>query len=128
MRKICAAIAVSAAGLILLASSANAHGHGGGARSLHFAHQFRFGHHFDGFRRWPPGVGWGLLGGGGWWWPDGGFTDVPTYYSPDSFVGNGPPATVFIRVPQGCHFTQETATVPSEAGGTREITIKRCSR
>jgi hypothetical protein len=91
MRKIWAAIAVSAAGLILLASSANAHGHGGGARSLHFAHQFRLGHFHGGFRHWP-------LYGIGWWSLDGGLTDVPPYYAPDSFVGYRPPATVFIEV------------------------------
>jgi len=59
-----------------------------------------------------------------------GFVDVPPY-SPDvlSSMGYFPPMAYFLAGSPyvlNCRRSQETVTVPSEEGGTRQIVVRRC--
>ncbi len=80
-----------------------------------------------GYRRWEGYGGWGIwpyVAFGGW--PlDSGLGAAPLYA-----LSYGLPAPVFVlrAAPRAlsCHRSQETRTVPSEEGGTRQITIRRC--
>jgi hypothetical protein len=94
--------------IVLLAPferAANARGYGFGARSWYFAlhHPYRTGT----FRRVTP-------------YSSSGFIVIPPY---DGFIGYPETSSV-----PSCHLTQETVTVPSEEGGTRQITVTRCYR
>lgn len=62
----------------------------------------------------------------GWAWPDYGYGDVPIDTS-----GDIEPVTPETFVPEpkravGCNRSEETVTVPSEDGGTRQIKMIRC--
>jgi hypothetical protein len=103
-----AALVVVVAGIMLLAPFemvANARGYGYVARSWHFAPRYRVPRPNRAFRRRLPSSG---------------LVVVPSY-APDSFVGyppEAPPAP-------SC---REIVTVPSEDGGTRQITVTRCDQ
>lgn len=62
-------------------------------------------------------------------WPwYGGYYALPPYASGDDDVTSTAPATVMYvpaRAPN-CHKIQEAMTVPSEDGGTRQVTVTRC--
>jgi hypothetical protein len=64
-------------------------------------------------------------------WPlYGGYLSTAPYYYGHDYVGEGP-LTTFITPPEpprslDCKRSQTTVTVPSEDGGTRQITVTRC--
>jgi hypothetical protein len=112
-----AVVGVSASAMLLLApleAVAGPHGGGFGAHSFHFTSHFRSARHHGAFGRWP------LFGG---------LVAVPPYASDNIVTYVTPETVVFVPEPPralSCHRSQQTVTVPSEAGGTREITITRC--
>ena len=72
---------------------------------------------------------YGAYGAYGAWPLEGGVTVVPPD-TPDTVMTYAPPAQV-VYVPEppqalGCHRSEQTVTVPAEAGGTREVTVTRC--
>lgn len=93
-----------------------------GARSVHFGHHFRMsprrGHqhfvrHNQNQNLWP-------------WY--GGYYALPSYVSGNDDMTSSAPAPVMyvpVRAPT-CHKVQEAMTVPSEDGGTRQVTVTRC--
>lgn len=93
---------------------ANAHASGIKMHSFHSGKHFRPGRHNKNLNQWP------LYGG---------LYAVPPYdfYSNGSYVQPGP--IVFVSQPPAalsCQSSKEIKTVPSENGGTRDITITRC--
>ena len=93
-----------------------------GAHSFHFSSQSRMSHrrghqhfarHNQNQNLWP-------------WY--GGYYALPPYTSGGDDVTSTEPATV-VYVPvraSNCHKVQEALTVPSEDGGTRQVTVTRC--
>lgn len=58
----------------------------------------------------------------------GGYYALPSYSYSDGDVTPSVPTTVMyvpVRAPS-CHKIQEAMTVPSEDGGTRQVTVTRC--
>ena len=108
--------AVWALTMLLLAPLEGAHGFG--MQSSHFGgHHFVRGHHFAlarhhfrFFRHQAP------------WY---GYYDVPPYTYDDSMTYPTPEVVVRSEPPR-CQHSEQTYTVPSENGGTTEVTIKRC--
>jgi hypothetical protein len=108
---LCAACALAVLVVAPYEVAARPGGAGFGAHSFHPA-----GRHGS-FRR-SPSYGYGT-----------GFVSTP-YYAPD-YVGSDaieraaalPPEPLRVM---DCHRSQQTVTVPSEQGGTREITVTRC--
>jgi len=105
---------------------ANARGGGFAAHSFHSTSHFRLARHHARHR-----------GAFGYWPLYGGLWSVPPYddafYNPyDYTFGNHVtyviPGSLVPEPPRAlsCKSSQQTVTVPSEEGGTREITIKRC--
>lgn len=112
--KYAAVIAVTALAALVCASfeiPANAHGSGFRMHSFAFGKHFRPGRHKNSNQ----------------WWPSyGGLYAVPPYDT-GSYVQPGP--IVFVSEPPSaltCQTSKEIKTVPSESGGTRDITITRC--
>jgi len=101
------------------ADVAIARGYGNGARSPYFAPGYRLPHYNRALRRAP------LYGG---------FIAVP--YAPDNSFGYPPYAPESFtdepsqsRPGERCkNPTQKTVTVPSDSGGTRQVTITYCHR
>jgi hypothetical protein len=125
MKKYCVAIAVSAcaaAVLMLPHSVAIAKGPGPGMHAFHFKSHFLSHLHrrHDARRDNNNALGWPLYGG---------LYATPPYDG-DAVGEQAPPAVVVVRdyqVPRlVCEKHRETITVPSETGGTRDITITRC--
>jgi hypothetical protein len=123
MKKYCVAIAVaaSAAAVLMLPHSvAIAKGPGPGMHSFHFKSHFLQHHRHDVRRNNNNALGWPLYGG---------LYATPPYDG-DAVGEQAPPAVVVVRdyqVPRlVCEKHRETITVPSETGGTRDITITRC--
>jgi hypothetical protein len=93
-------------------------------RSSHFGgHHFVRGHHFVlarhhfRFRHQAFGL-----------WPWYGYYDVPPY-TYDNSITYPTPATVLVRPEPphaACQHSEQTRKVPSENGGTTEVTILRC--
>jgi hypothetical protein len=120
-----AILVVSTLAIPLLAPlelGADAHGSGFGAHSSHFTgiHSSHFPGHFRSARHNEAFGQWPLFGG---------LVAVPPDAS-DNIVPYATPETV-VFVPESqralsCHHSQQTLTVPSEDGGTRQITITRC--
>lgn len=93
-----------------------------GAHSVHFSSHFRMAHrrghqhfarHNQNQNLWP-------------WY--GGYYALPPYASGNDGVTTTAPTTVLyvpVRTPI-CHKVQEVMTVPSEEGGTRQVTVTRC--
>jgi len=100
--------------LVPLEVEAHGGGHGGDMRSFHFRghHQaFGFRHH--------RGFGFGL--------GPYGYYDMPPYTSDDSSTDSTPQIGSEPEPPRAqCQHSEQTYTVPSENGGTRQITIQRC--
>jgi hypothetical protein len=115
-----AIISVSAIAALCIPLEISAHARGGGfgmhpVHSLHafqFAKNFRHARHNRNFNQWP------LYGG---------VYAIPPYDNNDSQVQ--PANFVYVVEPprvRSCQYNKETVTVPSESGGTRDITIIRC--
>ena len=97
-----------------------AHARGGGfamhsvhsINALHFAKNFRHARGHRNFNQWP--------------WYGGVYATAPydnyaTQVQPANFVYVVEPPRV-----HSCQYNKETITVPSESGGTRDITVTRC--
>ena len=71
-----------------------------------------------------------------WYWPYGGMigaylpnAEMPDYYG--NYIDPAAALSLLQRLepmspPLNCHHSEETKTVPAEAGGTVQITITRC--
>ena len=117
--------ALALAGLIFapLTIAASPHGTGLGMHSGHFGNHFRPGIRNRAFNQFPF---------------YGGLYALPTYAYDNmgGYVGGyavdnsaSPPAIIYVAEPPqalGCTKSQQIKTVPSEGGGTRDITITRC--
>ena len=120
MKRFLAAIfAVAVLALVQPDIAANARGGGGmGGHSMHVSSHFRAFHHHG--RRHLARNNQNQ-----WLWYGGYYTlpsDVFTY-------GNGTSSVPVMYVPvrvASCHKVQEAMTVPSEEGGTRQVTVTRC--
>lgn len=110
-----AIVAVSALATMLLAPLAIAAGlHGHGVHAVQFHSHFRSARHH--------GNQSALLGYAGLY-------TVPPYTSNGSISETTAPAVVYVReMPRAlsCQHSMEIKKVPSEDGGTREVTITRC--
>jgi len=104
---------IAALGCIPLETSAKALG-GLKVHSFHFGKHFRPAHRHKNFNQWP------LYGGV--------YATAPyDLYNSGNYVEPGP--VVFVSQPPSalsCQHSKEVKTVPSESGGTRDITITRC--
>jgi len=123
-----AIIAISALAALCVPSQvrAHAHLHGSGAglhRAFPFFHGFHFGKHFRNarnFRNFNDSPQYG------------GVYALPPYDYNYGYNGSSAtePANFFyvVQPPRvlSCQYIRETVTVPSESGGTREITVTRC--
>jgi hypothetical protein len=88
--------------------------------SFHFGKHFRSARHNKNFNQWQWYNQWPMYGG---------LYAIPPYdfYNSGNYAQPGP--VVFVSQPPSalsCQHTQEVKTVPSESGGTRNITITRC--
>jgi len=117
-------VTMSAAAALICAPleiAANAHGSGSGMRgpglhAFHFGKNFRHAQNRRNFNnQWP-------------WY--GGYYEVPPYAYDNSSGGSAQPTNVVYVLGSppvhSCRYVKETVTVPSESGGTREITVTRC--
>jgi hypothetical protein len=87
-------------------------GHFAGRGMAHFAQHHR--HHRRGHQAF------GL-------WPWYGYYDAPSYPYDDSYSTDSTPQVVAPEPPRPTRqHSEQTVTVPSENGGTREVTILRC--
>jgi hypothetical protein len=96
------------------ATVANAHGRGFGAHAFHFPRHFNLARHNRNFDQ-------GLMYGG--------YGAVLPYDTGNGVAYAAPETVVYVlERPPGlsCKFSRQTVMVPSEEGGTREITITRC--
>jgi hypothetical protein len=97
-----------------LAPVANAHGRGFSGHAFHFPRHFNSARHNRYFDQGLMYGGYGAL--------------LP--YDTGNGVTYAAPETVVYVLEQPreltCQFSRQTVTVPSEEGGTREITITRC--
>jgi hypothetical protein len=107
--------------------AAYARGGGMGAHSFHFGGHF--GGHFRPFHRnghfarhnHNQNQNQNL-----WWYGGYGYYTLPASTSGDDAVTSSVPVMyVPVRV-ASCHKVQEAMTVPSEEGGTRQVTVTRC--
>jgi hypothetical protein len=99
---------------------ANARGGGFGAHTFHFGgHRGSAAHLRSGYYRGAYGP-----------WPFyGGVVAVPPYASNNISTYALPERVVYVATPPralSCHRSQETVTVASSLGGTRQITVTRC--
>jgi hypothetical protein len=60
-----------------------------------------------------------------WLWYGGYYTLPPDVSTAGNVTSSVPVMYVPVRV-AGCHKVQEAMTVPSEEGGTRQVTVTRC--
>jgi hypothetical protein len=103
-----------------IAAYARGGGGGMGAHSFHFSGHFRASHRHGHFARhnlnqnmWP------------WYGGYGYYTLPASTYGDDAVTSSVPVMYVPVRV-SSCHKIQEAMTVPSEEGGTRQVTVTRC--
>jgi hypothetical protein len=122
MKKVHTAVVLASAlgGLLLapLAVMANAHGLGFGAHPIHFRGHFGPAHRNAAYGQWP-GYG-GVVAVA---------PDASDNTSDNTIVYATPEEVAFVPEPSrmlSCHHSQQIVTVPSEQGGTRQITITRC--
>ena len=99
--------------------AAYARGGGMGGHSFHVGGHFRAFHHH--------GHGHFARNNQNQWWPwYGGYYALPPDAATNSDVTSSVPVMyVPVRV-AACHKVQEAITVPSEEGGTRQVTVTRC--
>jgi hypothetical protein len=129
-------ITLTAITVLAISSTAMARGGGGGGGGGkggsgaghfhgHFGNHFRFGNRFRFDNRFLKNQA--LLNGWGWGWGWGGYGD------------NGYGNTTIVAFPQAvpqlatgstssgpCHWNDNTVTVPSSAGGTRQVSVVSC--
>jgi len=119
-------VAVSAVAAMVCApfdNFANARGsgsgmHGPGLHAFHFGKNFRHAQNRRNFNnQWP-------------WYGGYGYYAVPPYDSDGAGSGSAQPSNVVYVLAsptvRSCRYIKEMVTVPSESGGTREITVTRC--
>jgi len=119
-------IAISAVAALIgapMAIAAGAHGGGFGMRgpglhTFHFGKNFRHAQNRGKFNnQWP-------------WYGGYGYYEVPPYSYDNSGNGYAQPSNVVYVLASptvhSCRYVKETVTVPSESGGTRDITVTRC--
>ncbi len=105
--------------LVPLDASAGVHGMGmhGGMHPFHFRGHFHFAQHR--FRFFRNRQAFGL-------WPWYGYYDYPY----DDSMSYSTPQVVVVREPEpprpACQHSEQTVTVPSANGETRQVTILRC--
>ena len=129
-RKILAVAAALVLGTATMAPNTMATARGGGGRGS-AGHSFGGGHrgysYGGGYRR---GYGRGLYGRGYgyglFWYPYYGYDYGPTDTFGDVTSATPPPVGFVPEPPRAPIICKETVTVPSEAGGTRQIRIIRC--
>jgi hypothetical protein len=99
-----------------------AHARGGmGAHSVHFSGHFRPFNHHGRSAHHNNNQNQNL-----WWYGGYGYYTLPASTSGDDAVTPSVPVMyVPVRV-ASCHKVQEAMTVPSEEGGTRQVTVTRC--
>lgn len=107
--------------------AASPHGSGFGMHSPHFSNHFRPANRNRAFNQFP-------LYGGLYAFPPYTYDNMGSYmggylggYAIDNSAS--PPAIIYVAEPPqalGCTKSQQIKTVPSESGGTRDITITRC--
>ena len=101
--------------------AAYARGGGMGAHSFHFSGRFRPFHRHGQFARHNHNQNQNQ-----WWYGGYGYYALPAYTSGDDAVTSSVPVMyVPVRV-SSCNKIQEAMTVPSEEGGTRQVTVTRC--
>jgi hypothetical protein len=106
--------------LVPLNASAGIHGagmRGAGMHPFHFRGHFHFVQHNLRFFRNRQAFSA---------WPGYGYYDAPSY---DDSMNYSSPQVVVVREPAPrppCQHSEQTVTVPSENGGTRQVTILRC--
>lgn len=120
MKTIKAAIVIASALAMLVLAPLQLAASARGLHGFHFSTHLHGSHHQRAY---------GAYGAYGAWPLDGGVTVVPPD-TPDSVMTYAPPAQV-VYVPEppqalGCHHSEQTVTVPAEAGGTRQVTVTRC--
>ena len=100
--------------------AANAGGGGGmGGHAIHAGSHFRAFHRHGQFARRNQNQNL-------WWYGGYGYYTLPASTPGDNAVATSVPVMyVPVRV-AGCHKVQEAMTVPSEEGGTRQVTVTRC--
>jgi hypothetical protein len=103
--------------------AASGHGSGSGMRgpglhTFHFGKNFRHAQNRRNFNNQAT------------WYGGYGYYAVPPYDYDNSGSGSAQPSNVVYVLPSptvhSCRYAKETVTVPSESGGTREITVTRC--
>ena len=100
--------------LVPFETAANAYSRGFSAHAFHFPRHFNSARHNRNFDQ-------GLMYGG--------YGAVLPYDSGNGVTYAAPETVVYVlEQPRAlsCKFSRQTVTVPSEEGGTREITITRC--
>jgi len=112
--------------LLLAPLEAKAGAHGFGMQSSHFRGQhfvrgqhFALAQHHFRFFRHLHHQAFGL-------WPWYGYYNVPPYTYDDSMTYPTPEPVVVRPEPPPCQHSEQKVKVPSENGGTREVTIFRC--
>jgi hypothetical protein len=101
--------------------AAYARGGGMGGHSFHFSGHFRPIHRHGQFSHHNNNQNQNL-----WWYGGYGYYTLPAPTSGDNAVTSSVPLMyVPVRV-ASCHKVQEAMTVPSEEGGTRQVTVTRC--
>jgi hypothetical protein len=101
--------------------AAIARGGGMGAHSFHFGGHFRPFNRHGRFARHNQNQNQNL-----WWYGGYGYYTLPAYTpGEDAATSSVPVMYVPVRV-ASCHKVQEAMTVPSEEGGTRQVTVTRC--
>jgi hypothetical protein len=117
------ALALAALIFAPLKIAASPHGTGLGIHSGHFGNHFRPAFRNKAFNQFP-------LYGGLYGLPTYAYDNMGSYmggYAVD-YTGSSPTIIYVAEPPQalGCTKSQQIKTVPSEGGGTRDITITRC--
>lgn len=135
MRSLVVALAMGITFLALPTDRAKARGAGFGGGAGHFAHGFSFAHSRGRFGRARASYWWWSSRSPYWWWSYGwwpgyaGYVSLPPYAAAD-FGAYAPPAFVYVPpdvvLAPSCVRRQETVTVASEGGGTRQISVTRC--
>jgi len=105
--------------------AAHAKGGGTGMHSFHFSGHFKPFQQHRHFARHNQSQRW--LGYGSYGW---GYYAIPSYdywYGNNDVTGSVPTTVIYAPVrAASCRKVQESMTVPSEEGGTRQVTVTRC--
>ena len=116
---VAAALVLGTATMASLDATAAGRGRGGGGHS--YSGGYSRGHGHYGRHGRGPTYGYGL-----YWYPSYGYDYGPTDAFGDTTSVTPPPVWSVPEPPRAPIICKETATVPSEDGGTRQIRIIRC--